>query len=94
MEINMNIDELRMEIDAVDDEILRLLNRRAKLALSIGEEKIKEKLPLLNPVREAAVLARTTSKNEGPLTDDGVKGVFTLIIETCRGLEASRFRGV
>ncbi len=35
----MTIEDWRAEIDAIDDELLRLLNNRASLAVKVGESK-------------------------------------------------------
>ena len=50
--------ELRAEIDAADDGILSLLNRRAKAALEIGRLKTEKNLRYYVPEREAEILRR------------------------------------
>ena len=47
-----NIDNLRVRMDAIDDELLRLFNERAKLALEIGRVKKDLGLPIHVPSRE------------------------------------------
>ena len=85
----MRLEELRKEIDAIDAELLRLINRRAKVALSVGATKNRSGLPLYDPARERDVLARACRANEGPLCDGAVSKIFRLIIEESRRLEAT-----
>ena len=61
------LDRLRKAIDAVDDEILAALNRRARLAREIGTLKVGQ---AYRPEREAQVLTRIKEKNPGPLSPE------------------------
>src|SRR3954453_5417886 len=80
-----DIDKLRREIDAVDEELLELVNRRAGLAQRIGG--LKQGAPAYRPEREAQILARVQKDNPGPLPAERVASVFGEIISACRGLE-------
>src|SRR3954468_9390422 len=79
------IDKLRREIDAVDDELLKLINRRAGLAQRIGT--LKSGAPVYRPEREAEILGRMQKDNPGPLPAERVASGFGEIISACRGLE-------
>ncbi len=83
----MNLDELRERIDHCDQEILRLLNDRARCALEIGEIKRAEQRPFYVPEREKAVFARLRNLNPGPLPGDAVKAIYREIISAVRALE-------
>ena len=63
---------LREQIDQVDRELLALLNRRAGLALKVGEVKKREGSVAFRPEREAQVIAGLKSTNPGPLHADSV----------------------
>jgi len=78
------IDKLRREIDAVDDELAALLQRRAGLAQKIGG--LKRGAPAYRPERESEILHRM-SKSKGVLPTERVAAVFREIISACRGLE-------
>jgi chorismate mutase/prephenate dehydratase len=80
-----DIEKLRREIDALDDELLKLLNRRAALAGRIGA--LKQGAPVYRPEREAEILRRVTQASPGPLSAERVAGVFREVISACRGLE-------
>ena len=80
-----DIDKLRREIDAVDDELLKLINRRAGLAGRIG--KLKQGAPAYRPERETQILRRIADASPGPLAAERVTAVFREVISACRGLE-------
>jgi chorismate mutase/prephenate dehydratase len=78
--------QYRQQIDRIDDELLRLLNERAKLAQQIGH--VKGNGAVLRPEREAQVLQRLAGANAGPLPGASVTQLFTEIMSHCRALEA------
>ncbi len=75
----------RDKIDAIDDEILRLVNERARLARAIGE--LKENGVIYRPEREAQVLRRVQESNKGPLANEAVNNVFRAVMSNCRAFE-------
>src|ERR671916_1097997 len=79
---------LREGIDAVDEEIVRLLDRRAWLARRIGEIKHERGLAAYAPAREQAVLNRVADLSEGDFPKRGLEAVFREIISCSISLEA------
>jgi chorismate mutase/prephenate dehydratase len=80
-----DIDKLRSDIDALDGELLQLLQRRARLAQRIGA--LKGGAPAYRPEREAEILRRVAAAAAGPLAAESATRVFREIISACRGLE-------
>ena len=78
---------LREHIDAVDSELLALLNRRAALALEVGEIKKREGSVVFRPEREAQVIDGLKRTNAGPLLSDSVAPIWREIMSACRALE-------
>ncbi|MDH5526264.1 MAG: prephenate dehydratase [Nitrospirota bacterium] len=78
---------LRKQIDAIDDEILRLLNQRAEIALQVAAVKHTHNAPLHVPEREKAILERLTGNNPGPFPTAAVGTVFREVISACLNLE-------
>lgn len=76
----------RDQIDRIDDELLELFNRRAKLAQDIGHAKGDS--AVLRPEREAQILRRLVEANPGPLPAESVARLFTETMSNCRALEA------
>jgi chorismate mutase / prephenate dehydratase len=78
---------LRDQIDQVDRELLALLNRRAQLALAVGEIKREHGAPAFRPEREAQVIKGLKALNAGPLATDSVAPIWREIMSACRALE-------
>lgn len=76
-----DVNNPRAEIDRIDNELLRLLNRRAEIALRVGAAKTQTDTSLCDPNREREVLSRVTSENPGPLDDKSVENIFQRIID-------------
>jgi chorismate mutase/prephenate dehydratase len=79
------IAKLRREVDAVDDELAALIQRRAGLAQKIGA--LKDGAPAYRPERESEILRRVAGVKPGPLPSDRMIAVFREIISACRALE-------
>jgi len=82
-----DIDNLRQRIDAIDRQIVQLLNERAGCALEIGRHKEAVGQPVYQPAREAEVLASVRAVNRGPLDDAAMTRLFERIIDEARRLE-------
>lgn len=78
---------LRGRIDAVDRELLALLNRRAALAQEVGEIKKKEGSVVFRPEREAQVIDGLKAVNPGPLKTESIAPIWREIMSACRALE-------
>ena len=83
----MNIDDLRTEIDRLDDELLRIFNERAQMALKIGLIKKEISLPVYDPAREKRIFKRMKEQNPGPLDDQAIVRLFERVIDESRRLE-------
>lgn len=85
----MNIDEQllphRNAIDAIDEQVLKLLNERAKHARAIGE--LKGTGVVYRPEREAQVLNRIKQLNQGPLSDEAAARLFREVMSECLAVE-------
>lgn len=75
----------RDQIDAIDEQILTLVNDRANHARHIGE--LKDDGVIYRPEREAQVLRRLSELNAGPLPAEAVTNIFRSIMSNCRALE-------
>ncbi|MDO9095483.1 MAG: prephenate dehydratase [Rubrivivax sp.] len=86
--VNPQLLALRDRIDAVDRELLALLNRRAQLALDVGELKKHEGSPVFRPEREAQVIDGLKAVNPGPLPNACVAPIWREIMSASRALES------
>jgi chorismate mutase len=89
----MSIERWRSQIDAIDNELLRLLNKRAQIAIKVGESKLSAGLSVTDQDRERDVLTRLCRENTGPLDDEAVMRLFRRIIRESRCVEARRLEG-
>ena len=81
------INELRGEIDALDEQLLELLNKRARCALEVGKTKKETNSDFYVPERERAIIDRLTSMNKGPFPNSGLKTLYREIISASLSLE-------
>ena len=79
---------LREGIDAVDAQIVKLLDERARLARRIGEVKLAKGLPAYVPSRERKVMNRVVELSEGDFPTTGLEAVFREVISASISLEA------
>ena len=79
---------LRVQIDAIDADLLALLNRRASVAEQVGEVKKREGTPFFRPDRVAQVIKKIQTANLGPLKSDHVAAVWREIMSACLALES------
>src|SRR5512135_2790285 len=77
---------LRGAIDRVDKELVTLLNRRAEIALQIGQVKQKQGLEVWSPAREDEVLTRALSASRGPLPPETLRLIFREVMSGSRAL--------
>lgn len=79
---------LRAQIDAVDDQILALLDRRAAVVQEVGRQKREKRQTFHVPQRERAVLERLTAAANGAFPREAVRPVFREIMSACLSLES------
>lgn len=78
----------RKQIDDLDQQLLKLVNERARVALQVGIAKGGQNIH--RPEREAEVLRNVMGANNGPLADEGVRTIFTTIIDVCRTIQQTK----
>jgi len=87
-----DLDQVRADIDAIDQEIQALISRRAKCAQRVADIKLAElqaaqergesgdEVVYYRPEREAQVLQRIMERNPGPLAGETVAHIFREIM--------------
>jgi chorismate mutase-like protein len=82
------LDDLRRDIDRVDEVLVRLLNERARCVCEIGRIKKELGVEIYQPDREKDVLRHVRAvASEGPLGPDAIARLFERIIDEARRLE-------
>ena len=79
--------ELRTKIDAIDKQLLELINERAEVVLEIGELKRNNDMAVYDPNREKVIEQKLIKMNSGPMPNASVIKIFKTIIEASRTLQ-------
>lgn len=93
MSVNAKLLMIREEIDAIDQQIQKLINSRAECAMRVATVKQSEmdatgEVPIYyRPEREAQILTLVMERNEGPLPKEEVARIFREIMSGCLALE-------
>jgi chorismate mutase/prephenate dehydratase len=94
-----DLDQVRTEIDSIDQQIQDLISRRARCAQDVADIKTtdaqaarargdtEEEVVYYRPEREAQVLNRIKERNKGPLAGENVALIFREIMSACLALE-------
>lgn len=78
---------IRSEIDAVDQELLRILNQRAALSKEVGEIKAGNSGIIFQPLRERELLDKLSRANPGELPDEHLRAIWREILSSSRALQ-------
>ncbi|KND56009.1 Chorismate mutase I / Prephenate dehydratase [Candidatus Paraburkholderia kirkii] len=86
-DFNSRLKPLRERIDALDAQLIALLNQRASVALEVGEVKKHFNAPVFRPEREMQVIVRLQEMSDGPLADEHIASIWREIMAASRALE-------
>jgi chorismate mutase len=88
-DLKKQIKRRRHNIDKIDIQLVKLLNKRANFAKEIGKLKIKVGIKARSCRREEEVVRNVLSMNHGPLSANAIKRLFKLIINESRNTECA-----
>ncbi len=75
-------------IDALDEQIVKLLNERAACAIAIGEIKREQRRRYLRAAaREQQVIEHARKSNPGPLASEQIQDIYERIMDIMRSLQ-------
>jgi chorismate mutase/prephenate dehydratase len=83
----MTLQELREGIDKIDNEILKLLNKRMQFVKEVGKLKQNDGSSIYRPEREKEILERLNRLNDGDLTPEAIEAIYMEIFAVSRNLE-------
>ncbi|MBR3690044.1 MAG: chorismate mutase [Eggerthellaceae bacterium] len=78
------IEKHREQIDIIDQEIVKLLNKRAGHSLVIRGLKPGARMGLYDPKREEEIFSRLDSFNEGPLYNENLREIYSTILKVMK----------
>ncbi|HDP69669.1 MAG TPA: chorismate mutase [Actinobacteria bacterium] len=85
--IEKELEELREEVDKIDERVVQILNKRADIVLKIRKLKIEGAFPIYDPRREEKIFEKISALNSGPLYDDAIHRIYETILHCMKDLE-------
>ena len=85
----MELNEIREQIDIIDDELVTLFVKRMELSAQVADYKKANNLPIYVPVREQEVLNKVANK-AGTKMEDYARTLYLLIFELSRNYQTKR----
>ena len=85
----MDLNELRLKMDNIDDELVKLFGQRMEVAAQISDYKKENKLPIFQPARERAKL-QDVAKKAGPEMDNYTRVLYSMLFELSRSYQSKR----
>jgi chorismate mutase / prephenate dehydratase len=80
-EVDRLTQELRAQISDNDRAIVKALNRRVELVARLKRHKDSHGIAFVDPQQEEAILRDLSRSNRGPLSQDGLRGLYRSILE-------------
>jgi chorismate mutase/prephenate dehydratase len=87
MNEKQQLDILREQLDNIDNELLKLLNKRMNIVLEVGKVKAASGGAIYRPEREKSIIDRLEKLNDGLLTRSAIEALFLEIFAISRNLE-------
>ncbi len=87
LKTKLNLDELRLGINTIDSQLLKLLNERMELVKKVGVLKHKTNTVVYRPEREKEIISRLSTENNGLLSPKAIEAIFLEIFATARNIE-------
>ena len=85
----MDLNELRAQIDDIDDEIVRLFGARMNIAAQVADYKKEHDLPIFVPSREREKLM-DVAKKAGPEMANYTRVLYSMLFELSRSYQSKR----
>lgn len=85
----MDLNELRQEIDEIDDRLVKLFCQRMDVAARVADYKRENNLPIFHPGRERAILQKVAD-NAGPEMSNYTRVLYSMLFELSRSYQSKR----
>jgi chorismate mutase/prephenate dehydratase len=85
--VEKQLEPLREQIRGLDEQIIDLINRRAKVVVEVGKIKARENAEIFHPQQEKEVYRRIEQMNAGPLASSVFQAIYREIMSGCIALE-------
>ena len=85
----MDLNELRQEIDTIDQELVRLFTARMNISAQVADYKRQHNLPIYHPGRERAILQNVASM-AGPEMANYTRVLYSMLFELSRSYQSKK----
>ena len=85
----MDLSELRTQIDAIDEELVKLFCARMAVSAKVADYKKANNLPIHHPGREREIL-QEVAKRAGPEMESYARGLYSMLFELSRSYQSKR----
>jgi len=82
----MDLQELRTEIDKIDQQLIQLIEQRMDISKKVAEYKKQHNLPIHDPVREQEILEKLSAK-AGDDNKENIKELYIKLFELSRAVQ-------
>lgn len=86
------LNDLRDQIYKIDQQLVKLLQKRMELAIQIGKEKNLQNLPIIDQDQEKMVLKKVFRNGHEPITSNQLQEIFKRIIRVSREIQLNHFK--
>ena len=88
----MNLEELRQKINQIDDELIKLLEKRMDLISKVASYKLETGKAVLDSKREETILNKVAEAVESPIYRDVIVNTFTDMMKHSRAFQERQIR--
>ena len=82
-----DLHSLRKQIDEIDKELVRLLNKRFRVTTRIGRLKLEKQRPIYDRERENRVLSSVIRIAEPPVSSKEIESIFRQIMQISNAIQ-------
>jgi len=92
MQSEINLDEIRDEINSIDKELVKLLEKRFNLVLEIAGYKAARNLPIFDSEREKIVIEKCKTQLVNKKYSKHIEKLYIQIMNTCKDIEREEIK--
>lgn len=92
MQNEINLDEIRNEINSIDKELVELLEKRFNLVLKVGQYKVTRNMPIFDEAREKIVIEKCKSQLTNKKYANYIEKLYLQIMNTCKDIERDEIK--
>ena len=85
----MDLSEIRQQIDAIDEDLVKLFCARMNLSAQVADYKKANNLPIFVPARERAIL-QSVAEQAGPEMGNYTRVLYSMLFELSRSYQSKR----